>query len=107
MRHTLLFLLSIILLTSITQALTWSKRSYGVLGSRVLRADFDGDGFADLLIVGDKLSILPNAGNGTFDSARTFTTNQKLTSVILLDFNRDNRVDVAGCDANHNLVVLK
>jgi hypothetical protein len=87
--------------------LTWSKSSYPFSSSRGERADFTGDGFPDLIFfdnTGTKLIVLPNAGNGSFDSARAFSTNQQ-GAMALLDFNRDGKTDVALCNGK-NLVIL-
>ncbi len=87
--------------------LTWSQSSYPFSSSSGQRADFTGDGFADLTFVdgtGANLTVLPNSGNGSFDPSRAFTTNQQ-GPIALLDFNRDGKTDVAACDGQ-NLVVL-
>src|ERR1051325_774038 len=96
---------------SLTQAqLQWSKQTYAGSNLRVERGDFTGDGFPDLLLFHnsqDSISILPNKGDGTFDSSRTFTLQQGLSDVTLLDFNRDGKLDVAACDeTRNNLVIL-
>jgi hypothetical protein len=110
MRPMILFsLLFTLLSSSLTQAqLSWSKHSYAASGFRVERADFTGDGFPDLLVYGSQnsISILPNKGDGTMDSSRTFNLEQPLSDVALLDFNHDGKLDVAGCDGGNNLVIL-
>src|SRR5438132_1454569 len=104
----LFILLSGTVLASVSQAqLTWSKRTYPIVNFRGERADFTGDGYPDLLLYDSgNLSILPNAGNGTFDSSRAFVSTQQASTVALLDFNRDGKTDVAACDGK-NLVILK
>ena len=87
--------------------LNWSKHTYPIVNFRGERTDFTGDGFPDLLLHDSaNLSILPNLGNGTFDSAHAFNSNQQASTVALLDFNRDGKTDVAACDGK-NLVILK
>src|SRR5256885_1323164 len=80
MRPMILFsLLFTLLSSSLTQAqLSWSKHSYAASGFRVERADFTGDGFPDLLIYDspNSISILPNKGDGTMDTSRTFSIEQ-------------------------------
>ena len=80
--------------------LSWSKHVYNVGGElRVERADFTGDGFPDLFLYTEDdniVSILPNTGNGIFDASHVFTMSQRLTDAVLLDFNRDGKIDVVG-----------
>src|SRR5882724_2158465 len=98
-RSLLSLLFSVVVLTSLSQAqITFSKNSYPVPGEQIERADFTSDGFPDLLIY-DKnhIQILPNAGNGTFDTDRIFSLKAGLFDATLLDFNRDGNVDIAGC----------
>jgi len=108
MRYIAAFLLfAFALVPAFSQApFTWSKKTYGPTGTSVERADFNGDGFSDLLIYGGSTtSVILNNGNGTFDTAHIFTTSP-LNTVAFLDFNRDGKVDVAGCDGNGNLNIL-
>src|SRR5436309_9832381 len=93
-----LFLCACVSCSSYAQ-LTWSKSSYPFTSSRGERADFTGDGFSDLIFfdhTATKLTVLPNAGNGSFNSSKAFTTNQQ-GDMALLDFNRDGKTDVALC----------
>src|SRR5256885_2442527 len=96
------------LLSSMAHAqLTWSKSSYPFSSSSGQRAEFTRDGFPDLIFfdgTGTNLTVLPNSGNGSFDSSSAFTTSQR-GSIALLDFDRDGKTDVAACDGQ-NLVVL-
>lgn len=88
--------------------LTWSQSSYPFPSSSGLRADFTGDGFPDLIFsdsTGTMLTVLPNSGDGTFDSTKAFTTSQQ-GHIALLDFNRDGKTDVAVCDGQNRLVLL-
>ena len=102
-------LLLCIVVPSLSHAqLSWSKSSYPFKASVGERADFTGDGHADLIFfnpLGTTLTVLPNAGNGLFDSSRAFTANQPQGSTALLDFNRDGKTDVAICNGS-NLVIL-
>ena len=73
------------------------------------RADFTGDGFPDLFLYTEDdniVSILPNTGNGLFDASHVFTVSQRLTDAVLLDFNRDGKIDVVGCSGGLYVVVL-
>ena len=108
MRRSFILLLSCVFVSALSQAqLSWSKHSYPVVNFRGVQADFTGDGYPDLLLYdSNNISILPNMGNGLFDSSRAFVSNQKANDVALLDFNRDGQVDVAACDGT-NLVILK
>jgi len=92
--------IAVLTFTSLSQAQTiWSKSSYHVPGQgNIERADFTSDGLPDLLIYGSRgLQILPNVGNGTFDTDRVFKLNQFVSNLTLLDFNRDGKIDVAAC----------
>lgn len=103
-----LFFLSFLLLPASSPAqLSWSKGTYPLRGRRVERADFNGDGFQDLFIHDDlnTISVLLNTGNGTFDATHAFTLSQPLGDVALIDFNRDGKIDVVGCDGE-NLITL-
>lgn len=87
--------------------LSWSQSSYPFPSSSGQRADFTGDGFPDLIFsdsTGTTLTVLPNLGDGTFDSTKAFTASQQ-GHIALLDFNRDGKTDVAVCDGQ-NLVVF-
>src|ERR1044071_2034405 len=99
LRSLLSLLFSVVAFSSLSQAgVHFSKSSYPVPGERMERADFTADGFEDLLIYDNqKVQILPNAGNGTFDKDSIFTINSGLFDVALVDFNRDGNIDVAGC----------
>jgi len=101
-RSLLTRLFVVVVSTSFSLAqVTFSKSTYPVPGERIERADFTSDGFGDLLVY-DKnhIQILPNAGNGTFDTDRIFSVSANqagLFDAALVDFNRDGNVDVAGC----------
>ncbi len=101
-----LLLVGCTLLSSLSQAqLTWSKSSYPIRTAGAgEHADFTGDGFPDLIFLGTAgTAILPNTGNGAFDSSRAFTTKEGQRAIA--DFNRDGKTDVALCDGA-NLVIL-
>jgi len=86
--------------------LSWLKKTYGVRGTTVMRADINGDGFPDLLVYGGSATlVILNKGDGTFSTSPIFATNP-LSSASFLDFNRDGNVDVAGCDGDGNFVIL-
>lgn len=109
MRTTFAFLLlcGLVLPTSMNAQLTWSKKTYNVTGFRVKRGDFNGDGLPDLFIYdGNTISVLADTSNGTFDIANLHTLNMELSDAALLDFNRDGKMDVAGCTQNR-LIILQ
>ncbi len=98
----LLLLCSLVLPASINAQLNWSKRTYNATGAKTARADFNGDGLPDLLVYGgNAVTIIPNTGNGTFDASHAHSfSNQFFGTVALLDFNRDGKMDVAGCTSS-------
>ena len=86
-----LLFLTCILLTSSSQAqLQWSKQIFGGDFERTDRADFNGDGFPDLLDYQqiDFTTIEINPINGTNEGG---TFQLHFDSVAFLDFNRDNK----------------
>ncbi len=70
--------------------------------SMVAVGDFNRDGFPDLAVLGSQLTILLNAGNGTF---RQGTQYPSLVPSIVADINKDGILDIAG-PSNGNLQVL-
>src|SRR4030095_13052763 len=100
-----LLLLTSTLFTSFTQAqLQWSKHNFGTL-DRIDRADFNGDGFPDVFVYEERfgISVFINSGSGT-SSGGSFLE-QQVGRADFLDFNRDNKIDVVGCDISANLVI--
>ena len=110
MRITFAFLLlcSLVLPASMNAQLAWSKRTYSPVGFNIDHADFTGDGFPDLLVYGkNEITVIPNAGNGTFDVTRAHSfSNQFFGTAALADFNRDNHMDLAGC-TNSGVEILE
>ena len=82
----------------------------------VATADFNGDGRADLAVVNfdmNKVSVLLGNGDGTFQAAVNYATNQNAipgpSSVIAADFNGDGRPDLAvvhGANAISSVAIL-
>ena len=104
----LLLLLSCILLTSSSQAqLQWSKQIFGSDFGRTDRADFNGDGFPDLLDYEqiDFTAIEINSGKGTRGSGGSLFQ-LHFDSVAFFDFNRDNKLDIAGCNSSESVLIL-
>jgi hypothetical protein len=100
-------LLASLLLTSISNAqLQWSKQDFGGKFEQTDRADFNGDGFPDLLDYRqiDFAAIEINSGKGTDGGGSSIQLHAD--SVAFLDFNRDNKIDVAGCNSSENLFIL-
>jgi len=104
----LLLLLTSTLLTSFTQAqLQWSKQDFGGSFGRTDRADFNGDGFPDLLDYEqiDFTAIEINSRKGTNGGGSLFQLH--FNRVAFLDFNRDNKIDLAGCSISENVLILE
>jgi hypothetical protein len=88
----LLLLLTSTLFTSFTQAqLQWSKQDFGGSFGRTDRADFNGDGFPDLLDYEqiDFTAIEINSRKGTNGGGSLFQLH--FNRVAFLDFNRDKQ----------------
>jgi uncharacterized protein (TIGR03437 family) len=59
-------------------------------------ADFNGDGTPDLVVAGQSgVGILPGTGNGSFGKASFFATDLVIATLMVDDFNRDGKADVA------------
>lgn len=79
----------------------------GVRPSWIAAADVDGDGDPDLVVTSagattdaaaDTVSVLPNNGNGTFTTARTFAAGVNPSFVSIADLNGDGLPDLAIAD---------
>jgi len=58
-------------------------------------ADFDNDGYIDLLsVANDNFSILYNNGNATFQSAQVISPYESFWGVAVLDYDRDGFMDI-------------
>ncbi len=74
--------------------------------------DFDGDGKLDLAVAdsfrfNSEVSVLLGNGDGTFQTRRAFAAGEIPTSVVVGDFNRDGRPDLAVANyGSSNLSVL-
>lgn len=70
----------------------------GTFPVAVAIGDFNGDGMADLAVANsgtNNVSILLNAGTGTYQTAVNVKVGSRPTSVSLGDFNGDGRLDLA------------
>jgi len=85
--------------------------------STVVVADFNGDGKLDLAVASGnccsttltgpgKVSFLLGNGNGTFQSALSFKSDQSATAAALGDFNRDGRLDLVVTDPAGGAVAI-
>jgi len=69
----------------------------------VVVGDFNGDGKADLAIpdsLGNTVSVLMGNGDGTFQTATSYTVGNNPQSIALGDFNGDGKADLAVANAN-------
>jgi len=78
----------------------------GLRPTAIVSADFNNDGFKDLVVGDDSLAILSvllGNGTGTFGTATSFTIQNRLTypvttALITADFNNDTKADLALAD---------
>ncbi|NQT78363.1 MAG: VCBS repeat-containing protein [Bacteroidetes bacterium] len=70
--------------------------SAGITSASVYNiADFDNDGYTDLLSVSnDNFSILYNNGNATFQPAQIISPYESFWGVAVLDYDRDGNMDI-------------
>jgi FG-GAP-like repeat len=102
----LLLLASLLLIPSTQAQLQWSKQNFGGSFERTDRTDLNGDGFPDLLLYEQQDFIATQINSGSGTEAGGSLLEQHLDRVAFLDFNRDNKMDVAGCNSSENLVIL-
>ena len=72
--------------------------SIGMNGGDIALADFDGDGYQDIIVTSDNsVKVIKGNGDATFDTANLFTLNTDLQpeSLTGLDFDSDGDVDLA------------
>jgi hypothetical protein len=70
----------------------------GGFSAGVAAADFNGDGFLDLVTTNyytGNISLLPGRGDGTFSAHTDFPADSGARGLVIADFNGDGRLDVA------------
>ncbi len=77
----------------------------GLSPSDVVNDDFNGDGFYDLAVTNEAtpgtVSVMLNAGDGTFGAPKSFPTGgNKPTSLVVVDVSGDGRVDLVVTNNN-------
>ncbi len=78
----------------------------GWVPSWIAAGDFNGDGHPDLVTadngggsMGTTISVLLNKGDGTFWPATNYTVGSYPSCVLVADFNKDNKLDIAVADS--------
>ncbi len=73
-------------------------------------ADFDGDGHEDVVVgyqgSGEKVSVFPGNGDGTFGTPVEFPASGDVWDVELIDYNKDGKTDVVASARNIDAVLL-
>lgn len=78
-----------------------------VNGTRIVAADFNGDGHLDLALAGARgLAVLPGNGDGTFGAAQTTRWDGKPAGLVAADFNGDGIPDLAISDPTVGIRIL-
>lgn len=89
---------------------TVAKYLAGFGPSSIASSDFDGDGFADIVVGNtnsNNVSVLISQGsNGLFSSAINYATGNQPWSVVNEDFNLDGIADIAVANYGNSLSVL-
>ena len=82
--------------------------SSGIASAAVYNiADFNNDGFTDLIsVAGDDVSILYNNGDATFSEAEAIAPMPDFFGIAVLDYNRDGLMDLYWATYGDNLNVL-
>lgn len=99
--------------TSFGQSFTTTSYVAGSGISKIIQADFNGDGIPDLATANSSsntVSILINNGDGTFRPHLEFATGPEPTSLVAVDLNKDGKMDLvvlnSAADATHNISIL-
>ena len=81
----------------------------GIQAERTIVADFNGDGFLDLVtpdVNGNTVSVLLGNGDGSFRPALKFQTGRAPESIGVGDFNGDGIPDIAVANTQNNTVSI-
>lgn len=95
--------------TFVTPAPTYSSGGTGLRD--VGKADFDSDGNLDLVVTNQdtgmtSVSVLTGNGDGTFDTAQSFTVGTRPWGMVVDDFNLDGGPDIATANSYGNDVSI-
>ena len=75
----------------------------------IAAGDFNGDGAPDLTVTNTfstTVSVLLNAGDGTFPATPNYRVGRNPESIVVADFNQDGRLDQAVANAGSNTVSI-
>ena len=84
-----------------------SYYNFPVYPAAVATGDFNGDGFADFVVVSPEIEVYLGNGNGTFRSALAYSAGARPSALAVGDFNDDGKSDLAVANgAGQNVSIL-